>query len=421
MEQGLELLVPDIGDFKNVPIIELLVKVGDTLNADTPVVTLESDKASMEVPAEVEGVVTEILVEEGAAVSKGSLLLRYSRIEIAAKEKATPEPPQIEPGLAISVQEENTRVIQSTTCEVKPEPPAKKGQTVPASPSVRRLARQLGVDLTEVVSSGRKGRLQKQDIEAYVKQTMQNRGEKNEQRVVQEEPEVDFSVFGQVESQPLGRIQKISGSQLARNWAAIPHVTSFDEADITSIDDFRQELNKSQATKFTLLPFIIKAAQYTLKSLPQLNSSLQKDRLIIKKYYHIGFAVDTPNGLLVPVIRDVNEKGLLQLAREVSELATLARAGKLQSSQMQGGTFTISSLGSAGGTHYTPIINAPEVAILALGRTSIKPVWDGSQFLPSLILPLSLSWDHRVLDGVTASRFNREFCRILEDFRRVLL
>lgn len=426
MEQVIELLVPNIGDFKNVPIIELLVKVGDTLNADTGVVTLESDKANMEVPAEVEGVVTEILVQEGDTVSEGSLLLRYSQVGSAAKKTASPEPPLIESIPAGAAKEENTFAIPPVTPGVQPatskvQPglaPVRVGQTVAASPSVRQLARQLGVDLMEVVGSGRKGRLQKQDIEAHVKRTLQNCGG---QRVMPEEPQIDFSVFGEVESQPLGRIQKISGAQLARNWAAIPHVTSFDEADITSIDAFRRGLNQSQQIKLTLLPFMIKAAQYTLKSFPHFNSSLQGDQLIIKKYFHIGFAVDTPNGLLVPVIRDVNQKGLLQLASEASLLANLARAGKLKPSQMQGGTFTISSLGSIGGTHFTPIINAPEVAILALGRTSMKPVWDGSQFLPRLTLPLSLSWDHRVVDGVTASRFNREFCRLLEDFRRALL
>jgi len=416
MEQVIELLVPDIGDFKNVPIIELLVKVGDTLTADTGVVTLESDKASMEVPAEVEGVVMEILVQEGDTVSEGSPLLRYAQNQDTGNKS---KPPQPEPTIAVPAEEKNTQtppVAASVTTPVSAL--IKHGRTVPASPSVRRLARQLGVELTEVVGSGRKGRLQKQDIEAHVKRTMQNR---SGQKKVQKEPQIDFSAFGEVEFQPLGRIQKISGTQLARNWAAIPHVTSFDEADISSIDKFRRKLNQSQPIKLTLLPFMIKAAQYTLSSFPQFNSSLQGDQLVIKKYFHIGFAVDTPNGLVVPVIRDVNEKGLLQLANEASELAALARAGKLQPTQMQGGTFTISSLGSIGGTHFTPIINAPEVAILALGRASIKPVWDGSQFLPKLLLPLSLSWDHRVIDGVTASRFNQHFCQILEDFRRVLL
>lgn len=414
MGQSTDLLVPDIGDFQDVPIVELLVKVGDALTPDTAVVTIESDKASMEIPAEVEGVIYEILVQEGDTVSEGTILLRYNGATegndapVAEMVKSQPEVRQ--PKFAA------TSVV----------PPAAKAElhvkeqktTGPAAPSVRRLARELGVDLSDVTGSGSKGRLRKEDIQAYVKRMMQAGGQ---QRAAWEEPEIDFSVFGPIEVQPLGRIQKLSGSQLARNWAAIPHVTSFDEAEITTLDEFRRQLNQEQPVKLTLLPFMIKAAQYTLQSFPLLNSSLQGGQLIIKNYYHIGFAVDTPNGLLVPVIRDVDSKGVVQIASEVAELAAVARKGRLKPEQMQGGTFTISSLGSIGGTHFTPIINAPEVAILALGRTSIQPVWDGSQFLPRLILPLSLSWDHRVLDGVTASRFNAQLCRVLADFRRVIL
>ncbi len=283
---------------------------------------------------------------------------------------------------------------------------------------MRRLARELGVNLKDVTGSGPKGRLQKEDIRAYVKKVMQSGGV---QKAVCEEPAIDFSLFGPVESRPLSRIQKISGPQLARNWAAIPHVTSFDEADITGIEAFRKELNQEQSVKLTLLPFMIKAVQTSLQAFPQLNSSLQGGELIVKKYYHIGFAVDTPGGLLVPVIRDVDKKGLVQIATEIGELVVLAREGKLKPEQMQGGTFTISSLGSVGGTYFTPVINAPEVGILALGRSSIQPHWNGSEFIPRRMLPLSLSWDHRALDGVTASQFNVNLCKVLADFRRVVL
>lgn len=418
MEQIHELQVPDIGDFHDVPIIEIMVQVGDILHPDTPVVTLESDKASMEVPAEVTGVITEILAEVGDTVSQGSLLLRYTCMSTK---------------VAVPTGEPDTRakIIETVAaqCSGPPlppsqrlQPPPKVLQSGPASPSVRRLARELGVDLAQVSGSGPKGRLQKEDIRAYVKQTLQNPGLATDRpQVTTIEPVIDFSQFGEVETTPLGRIQKISGSQLAKNWAAIPHVTSFDDADITELEDFRRTINQEQQIKLTLLPFLIKAAQCALQAFPQLNSSLQGTNLVIKKYYHIGFAVDTPAGLLVPVIRNVDTKGLQQLGREVIELATLAREGRLKSEQMQGGTFTVSSLGNIGGSHFTPIINAPEVSILALGRATMQPRWDGSQFQPRLILPLSLSWDHRVLDGVTGSRFNVRLAQLLEDFRRISL
>ncbi|MGB3211445.1 MAG: 2-oxo acid dehydrogenase subunit E2 [Desulforhopalus sp.] len=421
MEEIYELQVPDIGDFQEVPIIEILVEVGDTLTPDTPVVTLESDKASMEVPAEADGVITEILVAIGDTVSEGSLLLRYTG---ASSTVAAPsaEPAEQTPSV-LGREEAAVAPPHPVSSPVRMEPPQKKMlQSGPAGPSVRRLARELGVDIVKVTGSGPKGRLLKEDIRSYVKQVMQNPGMAGNGSIpADDEPGIDFSVFGQVETTPLSRIQKISGTQLAKNWAAIPHVTSFDDADITELDDFRRMINQEQNIKLTLLPFLIKAAQHALRAFPQLNSSLQGAHLVIKKYYHIGFAVDTPGGLLVPVVKDVDSKGLLQIAAEVRELATLAREGRLKSDQMQGGTFTISSLGNIGGTRFTPIINAPEVAIMALGRAAMQPQWDGNQFIPRLILPLSLSWDHRVLDGVTASRFNVFLCRLLADFRRISL
>jgi pyruvate dehydrogenase E2 component (dihydrolipoamide acetyltransferase) len=416
MEKIYDLLVPDIGDFKNVPIVELLVKEGDRLTGDMAVVTLESDKASMEVPAEVEGTVIEIMVQEGDAVSEGSLLLRYSGEEYDSQSVKNDCKRSVLPDIAV-------------TAALQPEPGPLAAESLlvqgisskricPSSPSVRRLARELGVDIADVTGTGSKGRLKKDDIYAYVKAMMKCG---SPLKVTEAEAQIDFSVYGSVRKQPLNRIQKISGSQLARNWAAIPHVTSFDEADISDIETFRRQLNQEQEVKLTLLPFLIKAAQHTLQAFPQLNSSLQGEQLIIKEYYHIGFAVDTPGGLLVPVIRDVDRKGVLQIATEVSELAALGRNGKLKADHMQGGTFTISSLGSVGGTYFTPIINAPEVAILALGRSAMQPVWNGSEFIPKLILPLSLSWDHRAIDGVTASRFNTKLCSLLKDFRRVIL
>jgi pyruvate dehydrogenase E2 component (dihydrolipoamide acetyltransferase) len=414
MRQVCELLVPDIGDFKNVPIVEVLVKEGDRLTADMAVVTLESDKASMEVPAEVEGQVVEILVQEGDTVSEGSLLLRYSIYgtgeKLIVKNEETAAVQQV------IAAEKSVSMPLATEC--RPLQSIGKNGAGPASPSVRRLARELGVDIAKVTGSGSKGRLKKEDIQAYVKEIMKAGGQLS---ASESEPLIDFSMYGPVRLQSLNRVQKISGLQLAKNWAAIPHVTSFDEADITDIETFRHELNQEQDVKLTLLPFIIKAVQHNLKSFPQINSSLQGDQLIIKDYYHIGFAVDTPTGLLVPVIRDVDRKGLLQIASEVSELAALARNGTLKSAQMQGGTFTISSLGSAGGTFFTPIINAPEVAILALGRSAMRPVWNGTEFIPKLILPLSLSWDHRAIDGVMASRFNAKLCTLVKDFRRAIL
>jgi len=428
MGKILDLLVPDIGDFSNVPIIELLVAPGDILTPDTPVVTLESDKASMEVPSEVKGVVAEVVVEEGDTVSEGSVLLKYT-VEVGQPATEVAQTAQTaqeaEPAVRATPTEEVGREGNDAPGHSEPavsdeRSSAKESSRAsgPAGPGVRRLARELGVSLAEVVGSGSKGRIRKEDIRNFVKKALS--GEKRPTKEF-EEPVIDFSQFGEISEKPLSRIQRISGSTLAGNWARIPHVTSFDEADITELDSFRRQLNSELPVKLTLLSFIIKAVQFTLREFPQFNSSLQGDKLIVKSYYHIGFAADTPQGLLVPVIRDVDKKGVVEIASEIQELATLARNGKLKPAQMQGGTFTVSSLGSVGGTHFTPIINSPEVGILALGRTSMQPVWDSSEFVPRLIMPLSLSWDHRALDGVTASRFNARLCSLLDDFRRVIL
>lgn len=425
MEKIPELLVPDIGDFQDVPIIELLVGPGDRLQPDTPVMTLESDKASMEVPAGVCGIVEELLVAVGDRVSMGSPLLRFHGEDESGRAPVTPKPPPPDRMIqAVEEQEASTAssgvggrgVVTATThSDIGP-------GVAPASPSVRRLARELGVALDQVVGSGARGRLSKEDVLAYVKATIKRpRQEPLPSTPAKEEPLVDFSLFGPIESLTLGRIQKISGRQLAKNWAAIPHVSCFEEADITDLERFRRTLNEKGPGRMTILPFLIKASQCALQAFPQLNASLQGEQLIIKKYYHIGFAVDSPAGLLVPVLRDVEKKGVGQLAAEIAELISLAKSGKLKPEQMQGGTFTISSLGAIGTGHFTPIINAPEVAILGVGKGAIRPVWDGAQFQPRLLLPLSLSWDHRVLDGVIAARFSAHLVELLADFRRVAL
>lgn len=422
MENLHELLVPDIGDFSDVPIIEVHVQPGERVEHDSTVVTLESDKASMEVPAGVEGVVVELLVQEGDTVSEGSILLSYTLVaeQGTQERKPTHEPRRDSDWQTIEVKVTDDSLQKSLVPGLEVVNEAQYGKSGlnrgPAGPAVRRLARELGVDLLQVTGSGAKGRISKEDIRAHVKQVM-----KGAQPAPRAEVEIDFSKFGPVRDQPLSRIQQLSGAQLAGNWTAIPHVTSFDEADITELEKLRKELNKEQSVKLTLLAFVMKAVQKTLAAFPLLNSSVQNGRLVIKEHYHIGFAADTPSGLLVPVIRNVDQKGVVEIAEEIHNLAYQARAGKLKSGQMQGGTFTISSLGSVGGTFFTPIINAPEVGILALGRSAIQPKWNGSQFNPCLILPISLSWDHRALDGVTASRFNVHLCRLLADFRRVAL
>ncbi|MBR8126644.1 dihydrolipoyllysine-residue acetyltransferase, partial [Burkholderia multivorans] len=405
----LEVKVPDIGDYKDVPVIEIGVKVGDTVEKEQSLVTLESDKATMDVPSPAAGVVKDIKVKVGDTVSEGTLIVL---LDAAGAAPAAAAPQASAPAAAA---------------------PSGEHRASHASPSVRKFARELGVDVSRVQGSGPKGRITKEDVTAFVKGVMTGQqaapaaaaapaggGELN----LLPWPKVDFSKFGPFESKPLSRIKKISGANLHRNWVMIPHVTNNDEADITDLEALRVQLNKEHekaGVKFTMLAFVIKAVVAALKKFPTFNASLDGDNLVFKQYYHIGFAADTPNGLVVPVIRDADKKGLVEIAKEMAELSKAAREGKLKPDQMQGGCFSISSLGGIGGTHFTPIINAPEVAILGLSRGQMKPVWDGKQFVPRLTLPLSLSYDHRVIDGAEAARFNAYLGALLADFRRIIL
>ena len=435
MSQTIELRVPDIGDYKDVPVIELLVAVGDVIAVDTPLVTLESDKATMDVPATAAGRVTEILIKTGDRVGEGSVIARLEVAEAAAG--SAPQNP--------AVDRKNEPKMETTAAPVTPSAasPAPVAPTPatsalassgpangPCGPSVRRLARQLGVDLAKVVGSGAKGRIFQDDVIAHVKRAMQaapaeTRPASNGGGLdILPWPKIDFEKFGPIERRPKSRIQKISAANLHRNWVMMPHVTNFDEADITDLEAFRQRINGElgkDAAKVTMLAFLIKAAVHTLQTWPAFNCSLEGDDIVEKRYWHIGFAADTPNGLVVPVIRDADKKSVLQIAAESSELARLAREGKLKPDQMQGGCFTVSSLGGIGGTGFTPIINAPEVAILGVTRAAMKPVWDGQQFVPRLTLPLCLSWDHRAVDGAAAARFLVHLSKLLADFRRIML
>lgn len=426
MSQTIDVCVPDIGDFHDVPVVEVMVAVGDTIAIDSSVLLLESDKATMEIPSMAAGKVTEIAVKVGDRVSEGCVILRINAgaPEPAAFARVTPVPAGCGLPAVISLPQ------ASNEAENQPKTPPSRPLSGPGSPSVRRLARELGVDLTKVAGSGPKGRLQKEDIVAFVKKTIQ--GSATSQFVPSHGasldllpwPTVDFEKFGPVERRPASRIRKLSAANLHRNWVMMPHVTNFDEADISELESFRQQINCEQdkkGVKVTMLAFIIKAAVKTLQAYPAFNSSLDGDEIVQKNYWHIGFAADTPNGLVVPVIRDADKKGVLDLACESAELAKLARAGQLKPEQMQGGCFTVSSLGGIGGIGFTPIINAPEVAILGVTKAKMQPVWDGSQFHPRLMLPLCLSWDHRALDGASAARFLQHFSRLVADFRRVLL
>ena len=433
-----EVAVPDIGDFKNIPVIEIMVKPGDTLRAEDPLVTLESDKATMEVPTPLAGIVKEVLVKLGDRVSEGTPLIRLEstgegahKAEVPAPAPATSiPPPQVSeaapsPAPAAPVSVAATKELPART-EVEQEAFLKAH----ASPSVRQFARELGVDLSRVKGSGPKGRVLRDDVQSFVKsmlQTASGSGEGSTAGVglgLLPWPQVDFAKFGPIEVQPLTRIKKLSGANLHRNWVMIPHVTNHDDADITELETFRVQLNQENATsgaKVTLLAFLIKAVCSALRKFPEFNASLDGDALVLKRYYHIGFAADTPHGLVVPVIRDADKKGVLQIAVEASTLAAKAREGKLSPADMQGGTFSISSLGGIGGTYFTPIINAPEVAILGVCRASLRPVWKDNAFQPRLIAPLSLSYDHRVIDGAAAARFNAYLVGLLGDMRRATL
>ena len=440
----MDVLVPDIGDFKDIPVIEVLVKPGDKVEAEAPLVTLESDKATMDVPSPASGVVREVKVKVGDKVSQGTLIAvveeQASAAPSEAKRAATPDKPAA-PEQPVAASRGGTGPSE----QEQPEAPYRKEyggptETVPpppqpsvappvvdedafhrahAGPGVRRLARELGVDLGRVAGSGPKGRIVPEDVQKLVKAVMS--GAAAPAAAAAPWPKVDYAKFGPVEEKPLTRIQKIAGPGLLRNWTSIPHVTNCDEADITDLEAFRVALNKEQEVKVTLLAFLVKACVSALQKFPNFNSSLEGEKLIVKKYWNVGFAADTPQGLVVPVIKGADKKGVLDIARETAELAAKARDGKLMPGDMQGGTFSISSLGGIGGTYFTPIINAPEVAILGVCRARTQPVWNGSQFAPRLMLPLSLSWDHRVVDGAAAARFNAHLAAMLGDARRMLL
>ncbi|MGV3742150.1 MAG: dihydrolipoyllysine-residue acetyltransferase [Burkholderiaceae bacterium] len=473
-----EVKVPDIGDFKEVEVIELLVKPGDTVKLDQSLITVESDKASMEIPSTHAGVVKELKIKLGDKVSEGSLLLMLEPVEGAAASAPAPvaapasapapqaaapaptpvpapvaEPPKPAPEpVAAPAPVAAAQPAPAAPAPVVPPPlslveskpvdaGASQGAVPHASPSIRKFSRELGVDLVRVTGSGPKGRILHEDVQNYIKSVMSGaaaaapapslapvpaaRGAGTGLDLLPW-PSLDFSKYGPTEIAPQSRIKRISGPNLHRNWVMIPHVTQYDQADVTELEEFRKESNTAlakQGVKLTMLAFVIKASVAALKKHPEFNASLDEkgENLILKQYYHIGFAADTPNGLVVPVVRDADKKGVLQIAQEMGDLSAQAREGKLKPADMQGASFTISSLGGIGGTYFTPIINAPEVAIIGLSRLEHKPVWDGKQFVPRLIMPLSLSYDHRVIDGAQGARFIVYLSEVLADMRKTLL
>ncbi|MGZ5036886.1 MAG: dihydrolipoyllysine-residue acetyltransferase [Usitatibacter sp.] len=450
---AIEVKVPDIGDFKDVPVIEVLVKPGDAVKKDDSLLTLESDKATMEVPAPSAGTVKDVLVKVGDKVSEGVAILTLESAGAApaaskpapaqaaptpAAAKAAPaaappaKPPAPAPAAAAPSAPPSPAPAPAVAAAAQPEAPAASGTPAHASPGVRRFARELGVDVARVAGSGPKGRILKEDIQSFVKGALAGGAAPSAGAAgggladlgLPPWPKVDFAKFGPVELKPLTRIQKISGPALARNWVMIPHVTQFDEADITELEAFRAKVNEENAksgVKVTPLAFLIKAVVAALKKFPILNSSLDGDNLVLKGYWNIGFAADTPNGLMVPVVKGADQKGLVEIAKETSELAAKAREGKLGPADMQGGTFSISSLGGIGGTAFTPIVNAPEVAILGVSKAAMKPVWNGKEFAPRLMMPLSLSYDHRVVDGALGARFTSYLAQVINDPRRGML
>ena len=441
MAEVREVVVPDIGDFSEVPIIEVLVSPGDQVAIEDPLVTLESDKATMDVPAPVAGKVAELKVSVGDTVSEGSLLLTLS-VDSNGSQPSGPAPVEVTEsedaseasavaGAIVAEEGEDGAGAPRVPASPQAAPAHAEGPVPPyASPSVRRLARELGVALSGISGSGRKGRITKDDVEAASKAPTAApakpapAGAAIEGLDLAPWPRVDFEKFGPIERRPLTRIQKISGPNLLRNWVMIPHVTHHDEADITELEAFRKRTNEEyakQGVKMTMVALLLKASVAALKRFEDFNASLDGDDLVLKRYYHLGFAADTPGGLVVPVIRDVDQKGLIEIASELTELSGRAREGKLKGEEMRGGTFTISSLGGIGGTAFTPIVNAPEVAILGVTRSAMKPVWNGSEFVPRLMLPLSLSYDHRVIDGAKAARFTSYLVSVLSDMRRGLL
>jgi pyruvate dehydrogenase E2 component (dihydrolipoamide acetyltransferase) len=429
----IEIRVPDIGDFKDVPVIDVLVKVGDVVKAEDSLVTLESDKAAMDVPAPVAGTIQSLALKVGDKVSQGALIgtimtsgtaaARNGAHAPAAPAPATPVPSAAAPEAAAAP----TAPAASAPAKSAVAPDAASDKAVHAGPAVRRLARELGLSLSQVKGSGPHGRISKDDLVNFVKRAVQapaSAPSSGPGLNLPPWPKVDFAQYGPIEVKPLSRIKKISGPNLHRNWVMIPHVTNNEDADITGLEEFRQQVNTEQGAsgaKLTILAFLIKAVVAALQKFPDFNASLDGDNLVLKRYYHIGFAADTPNGLMVPIVRDADKKSVVQIGLDMRDLAAKARDGKLTLAEMQGGTFTISSLGGIGGTYFTPIINAPEVAILGACRSSMKPVWDGKAFVPRLILPLSLSYDHRVIDGAAAARFNAYLANVLADMRRVML
>ena len=443
-----EVKAPDIGDFESVDVIELLVQVGDTIKVEQSLITVESDKASMEIPSSHAGVIKEMRVKLGDKVAEGSLLLvlETSDAPAAAAPPVAPAPPPAEAAPAVSAPAAVAASASAVAIVAAPtpaapsaaqpahEPSAPTAALPHASPAIRKMARELGVPLGEVAGSAPKGRITQKDLQGFVARVMAGTATTRASAAAPSSggampgllpwPQVDFAKFGAVERRDLTRIQKISGANLHRNWVVIPHVTNHEDADITGLEAFRVQLNRENekaGIKITMLAFLIKACVAALKQFPNFNSSLDGEQLVLKQYFHIGFAADTPHGLMVPVIKDADRKGIVQISQEMAELARKAREGKLSPTEMTGGCFSISSLGGIGGRYFTPIINAPEVAILGVCKSAMQPVWDGKAFEPRLILPLSLSWDHRVIDGASAARFNTCLAQILGDFRRVLL
>lgn len=447
MSQLLEIKVPDIGDYQDVPVIEVHIKPGDRVEKEQSLITLESDKATMDVPSSHAGIVKEVKVKVGDSISEGGLVLLLEPSDASASAASSaPVPPTPAPQVAPATPVQKTvappaapipapAVVSaptSTPAPARAEPASSIDGASHASPSVRKFARELGVTIAQVKGTGPKGRISQEDVQAFVKSVMsgasapanQNSGGSLGGLNLLPWPKVDFSKFGETERQPLSRIKKLSAANLARNWVMIPAVTYHEDADITDLEAFRVQTNKEnekQGSKITMLAFLIKASVAALKKYPEFNASLDGDDLVLKKYFHIAFAADTPNGLVVPVIRNADQKGIFEIAKETAELAALAREGKLKPEQMQGASFTISSLGGIGGTYFAPIINAPEVAILGVSKAAMKPVWDGKEFVPRLICPLSLTADHRVIDGALATRFNVYISQLLADFRRAVL
>ena len=436
MANLVEVKVPDIGDFNDIPVIEILVKPGDVVKKEDSLISLESDKATMEVPSTHAGVVKELKVKLGDKVSMGSLVLVLEESAAAATPKPAPiaeaakaqtpasaRPPEPVPPKAAPVLAPSPAPVAVTAGH------GVVTAAVHASPSIRKLAREFGVDLTKVKGSGNKGRINEDDVKGFVKTELAKPAggiAAGGAFTFPSMPHVDFSKFGSIETRALSRIKKLSGNNLARNWMMIPHVTQQDEADITEVEAFRVKTNEEivkSGVKVTMLAFLIKASVAALKKFPEFNSSLEPggENLILKKYFNIGFAADTPNGLVVPVIKNADQKSVIDIAREMTELSTKAREGKLSPTEMQGGCFSISSLGGIGGSFFTPIINAPEVAILGVSKSTMKPVWNGKEFVPRLMLPMSLSYDHRVVDGASGARFSTYLAGLMSDIRKLVL